>query len=94
MTTQQLAQLLAFAKLAASIEANSPELQALKAASEQFAQIATTALPAKDDGTPYTDDDLAALEAGNHAKALEILGRHGVTETAPVTGNDPGDETK
>ncbi len=96
MTNQELARLLLdVAKVAESITADRPELAALKTSAEAFAAEATSALPAKDDGTAYTNDELNAFADGNHEKATGILGRHAAeppATPAPITGADPGDE--
>jgi hypothetical protein len=74
-TNQDLASAVAILlKLGAGISAASPELQQLKASAEAFASLATAHLPANADGTPISDEQLDAMRAGNHDKALAILG--------------------
>jgi hypothetical protein len=74
-TNQDLASAVALLlKLGAGISAASPELQQLKASAEAFVAVATSHLPANEDGSPISDAQLEALSAGNHAKALAILG--------------------
>jgi hypothetical protein len=74
VTNQQLLKALQdLAALEQGIASNDPQLQAIKNSAQNFVATATAALPRKADGTPYSDDDFAAIAAGNHAVALDII---------------------
>lgn len=48
----------------------------LKAAVKELVAQLNTSLPMKEDGTPYTDEDLAALKAQHDALTAGIRNRH------------------
>jgi hypothetical protein len=72
------------AGVATAVAALNPDVVNVEATTKALVAVIAAGLPAKDDGSAYTDEELHAAAAKVEATADEIINRD---------GGDPGDET-